>query len=219
VQSALAATEQKQNCPFEEQTEMRKLIVSEWMTLDGVVQAPISADEDTEGGFKHGGWHTPYIGDEVFQRAMTENITGAGGFLFGRRTYENFAAFWPNAPQDQQVIAQPLNTRPKYVASTTLAEPLAWQNSRLLQGSIAKAVTALKQEAGNYVLLFGSTKLLRTLIEHDLVDEFRLMIDPVVVGGGKRIFRDDGALRRLQLVDSKVTTTGAIIATYAPSRK
>ncbi|HET6920669.1 MAG TPA: dihydrofolate reductase family protein [Jiangellaceae bacterium] len=110
-----------------------------------------------------------------------------------------------------------MNTRPKYVASTTLTEPLEWQNSTVLQGDVAQAVVALKQEDGDDLLVLGSTKLVQTLIEHDLVDEFRVMIDPLVVGGGKRIFRDDGALRPLRLVDSKVTTTGAILATYAPA--
>jgi dihydrofolate reductase len=195
---------------------MRKIIVSEWMTLDGVVQAPIGPDEDTDGGFRHGGWHRDYIGDDVFQMWMTSSITAASGYLFGRRTYENFAAFWPSAPPDQQVIAQPLNTRPKYVASTTLVKPLAWQNSTLLEGNVAKAVAALKRDAGGELLVIGSTKLAQTLIEHELVDEFRVMIDPVVVGGGKRLFRDDAALRRLRLIDSQLTATGAIIATYTP---
>ena len=196
---------------------MRRVIVNEWMTLDGVVQAPISPGEDTDGGFAHGGWHVPHTGDETFRSWATESIAGAGGFLLGRRTYENFAAHWPNASPEEQDLAGPLNARPKYVASTTLAEPLAWQHSTLLRGNVAEAVAALKREAGAYLLVIGSTELLLTLVEHDLVDEYRLMIDPVVVGGGKRIFRDDGALRPLRLVDSRVTTTGAIIATYAPS--
>ncbi|MGH2653121.1 MAG: dihydrofolate reductase family protein [Actinomycetota bacterium] len=114
-------------------------------------------------------------------------------------------------------VAWPLNTLPKYVASTTLTEPLEWQNSRVLQGGVAEAVAALKQEDGDDLHVIGSTKLVQTLIEHDLVDQFRVMIDPVVVGGGKRIFRDDGAPRPLRLIDSQVTTTGAILATYAPA--
>ena len=195
---------------------MRKVIVNEWMSLDGVVQAPGAADEDTTGGFEHGGWHLRYF-DDMSRKWVVENLTGAGGFLFGRRTYEGFAGHWPNASEEEQVIAQPLNTRPKYVASTTLTEPLAWQNSTVLQGDVAEAVAALKQEDGDDLLVIGSTKLVQTLIDHALVDEFRLMIDPLVVGGGKRIFRDDGALRPLRLVDSQVTTTGAIIATYAPA--
>jgi dihydrofolate reductase len=196
---------------------MGKVIVQEWMTLDGVVQAPGAADEDTTGGFKYGGWHLRYF-DDISQKWVVEDLAAAGGFLLGRRTYEGFAAHWPNASEEEQVVAQPLNTRPKYVASRTLTEPLAWQNSTLLQGDVAEAVVALKQQGGDDLHVIGSTTLVRTLIEHDLVDEFRVMIDPVLLGGGKRIFRDDGALRPLRLLDSKVTTTGAILATYAPAK-
>ena len=195
---------------------MRKVIVTEWMSLDGVVQAPGAADEDTTGGFAHGGWHLPYF-EDLSQTWVVETLTAAGGFLFGRRTYEGFAGHWPNASGEEQVVAQPLNTKPKYVASRTLTEPLEWQNSTVLPGDAARAVAALKQEDGGDLLVIGSTELVQTLITHDLVDEFRVMIDPLVVGGGKRIFRDDGVLRPLRLVDSKVTTTGAILATYAPA--
>jgi dihydrofolate reductase len=157
---------------------MRKVIVTEWMTLDGVVQAPIYPGEDTDGGFAHGGWHTPHVADPAFQQRTAETIAGAGGYLFGRRTYESFAAYWPTAPRGEAMLADPLNTRPKYVASTTLAGPLAWRNSTLLQGDAARAVAALMREPGDYLLVFGSTRLVQTLIEHGLVDELRLMIDP-----------------------------------------
>jgi dihydrofolate reductase len=196
---------------------MRKLIVQEWMSFDGVVQAPGSPNEDRSGGFKHGGWHLPYF-DDMSRKWVVENLTQAGGYLLGRRTYENFAAHWPNASAEEQVIAQPLNTRPKYVASTTLKEPLAWQNSTVLKGNVTKAVAALKEKDGDNLLVIGSPKLVQSLIDFDLVDEFRVMIDPLVVGGGKRIFGDDGALRALRLVDSRVTSTGAILATYAPAK-
>jgi dihydrofolate reductase len=195
---------------------MRKVIVTEWMSLDGVVQAPGAADEDPSGGFAHGGWHLPYF-EDLSQTWVVENLTAAGGLLFGRRTYEGFAAHWPNAGEEEQVVAQPLNTKPKYVASRTLTEPLGWQNSTVLKGDVVEAVAALKQEDGGDLLVIGSTQLVQTLITHDLVDEFRVMIDPLVVGGGKRLFGDDGVLRPLRLVDSKVTTTGAIVATYAPA--
>jgi dihydrofolate reductase len=195
---------------------MRKVIVQDWMTFDGVVQAPGAADEDTTGGFEHGGWSLRYF-DDIAMKWVVGNLTEAGGFLLGRRTYESFASQWPNASEEEQILAEPLNTRPKYVASTTLTEPLEWQNSTVLQGDVAQAVVALKQEGGGDLLVMGSTELVQTLIEHDLVDEFRVMIDPVVVGGGKRIFRDDGALRTLRLVGSQLTTTGAILATYAPA--
>jgi dihydrofolate reductase len=195
---------------------MRKVIADEWMTLDGVIQAPGQEDEDRTGGFQHGGWHVGYF-DDIAQRQVVESVVKAGGFLLGRRTYEIFAAHWPKASEEEQVLAEPLNTKPKYVASRTLAEPLEWQNSRVLQGDVAEAVAALKQEDGEDLHVIGSSQLVQMLFEHDLVDEFRLMIDPVVVGGGKRLFRDDGVRGPLRLVDSQVTTTGVIIATYAPA--
>jgi dihydrofolate reductase len=196
---------------------MRKLIAQVWMTLDGVVQAPGTAEEDTTGGFQHGGWSLRYF-DDAAMRWAVENVTGAGGFLFGRRTYETFASHWPNASEEEQVLAEPLNTRPKYVVSTTLTEPLEWQHSTVLHGDVTEAVAALKRQDGDDLLVIGSTKLVQTLVAHDLVDEFRVMIDPLVVGGGKRLFPDDGALRPLRLVDSQVTTSGAILATYAPAK-
>jgi dihydrofolate reductase len=201
----------------EGEIEMRRVIVNEWMTLDGVVQAPSYADEDTTGSFKHGGWHTRYF-DDLSMRWVMENVRAAGGFLLGRGTYEMFAAHWPNASEEEQVLAEPLNTLPKYVASTTLSEPLAWQNSTLLRGDVGEAVRALKGEEGDDLHAIGSPVLVQTLIERDVVDEIQLMIDPLIVGGGKRLFREDGALSQLRLVSSQVTTTGAIIATYARSR-
>jgi dihydrofolate reductase len=195
---------------------MGKVIVQEWMTLDGVVQAPGAADEDPSGGFGHGGWSLPYF-DEVAMKWAVENVATAGGYLLGRRTYEVFAAHWPTASEAEQPLAEPLNTKPKYVASTTLSEPLEWRNSTVLEGDVAGAVAALKQqEDGGDLLVIGSPQLVQTLVGQDLVDEFRVMIDPLVVGGGKRLFGDDGALRRLRLLDSQVTTTGAILATWAP---
>jgi dihydrofolate reductase len=196
---------------------MRRVIVNEFMSLDGVAQAPGGADEDPSGGFAHGGWHMQYMEDELAQRWVLESIVEAGGFLLGRRTYEIFAAYWPNAPEEEHVIADPLNSKPKYVASTTLTEPLEWQNSTLLEGEVTAAVAALKHAEGGDLHVIGSIELVRALIEHDLVDELRLMIDPVVLGGGKRIFHDDGLLRQLRLVDGQVTGTGAILATYAPA--
>jgi dihydrofolate reductase len=193
---------------------MRKVIVNEWMTLDGVVQAPGAADEDTTGGFKHGGWHLPYF-DDLSRDWVVEGYAKAGGFLFGRRTYESLAAYWPKASEEEQPVAEPLNTKPKYVASRTLTGPLAWQNSTVLQGDVAAAVAGLKREDGDDLYVIGSSELAQTLMEHGLVDELRVMIDPLLVGGGKRIFRDDGARRPLRLVEGKVTTTGAILATYA----
>lgn len=193
---------------------MRKVVVNEWMSLDRVVQAPGQVDEDTDGGFKHGGWHLRYF-DEQSQKWVVDGYAEAGGFLLGRRTYEILAAYWPTAPEEEQAVAQPLNSLPKFVASTTLTEPLEWQNSQVLKGDIAQAVAALKREDGKDLHVIGSAEFVRALIEHDLVDELRLMIDPVVLGGGKGIFPDDGALRSLRLVDGQVTSTGAILTTYA----
>src|SRR5579884_3417200 len=167
---------------------MRKVIVNEFLSLDGTAQAPGGADEDTTGGFRLGG-----------------------------RTYELFAGYWPQASEDMREIAEPLNTKPKYVASRTLADPLEWQNSRVLSGPLAESVAALKEEDGGDLLVMGSTVLVQSLIQHGLVDELRLLIDPVLVGGGKRIFPDDGALRPLRLVDHEATRLGTIVATYAPA--
>ncbi|MCI0330088.1 MAG: dihydrofolate reductase family protein [candidate division Zixibacteria bacterium] len=193
---------------------MRKVIASEWMSLDGVVQAPAYTDEDPSGGFKYGGWHLRYF-EERSMKWLIEGVSGAGGFLLGRRTYDVFAEHWPEAPQEEQAFAQPLNTLPKYVASRTLKEPLGWQNSMLLGDDIAESVAKLRRQDGKDLLLIGSTELAAALLAHDLVDELRLMIDPVILGGGKRFFRDDGVRRRFTLVTSETITTGAILATYA----
>jgi dihydrofolate reductase len=194
---------------------MRKVIVNEFLSLDGVAQAPGAEDEDTSGGFRHGGWHMRYMEDEAAMKRVLEGIVEVGGFLLGRRTYDIFAAYWPNAPEEEQVIAEPMNSKPKYVASRTLTE-LEWQNSKVLEGDLAEAVTALKAEDGGDLHVIGSAELVQSLLEDGLVDELRLMIDPVIVGGGKRIWRDDGALRPLRLVDSETTPSGAIFATYTP---
>jgi dihydrofolate reductase len=196
---------------------VRKLVVNEFLSLDGVAQAPGAADEDPTGGFDHGGWHMRYMEDETAREWVLRGILDAGGYLLGRRTFEIFAGYWPNAPEEEQVIAEPLNTKPKHVASTTLTEPLGWQSSTVLEGDVAEAVAALKREREDELHVIGSTQLVQTLIEHGLVDELRLMVDPVLLGGGKRIFRDDGVLRELELVDSAVTGTGAILASYAPA--
>src|SRR5688572_8733212 len=197
---------------------MRKLIVNEFLTLDGVMQAPGGEDEDRRGGFDKGGWQMPYL-DDVARGAITAGMAEAGGFLLGRKTYEIFAAYWPNAPEEEAVIAGPLNNLPKYVASTTLTDPLEWQNSTVLQGDIAEAVTALKRGAGNDLHVIGSGELVQTLMEHDLVDEYRLMINPLVLGGGRRLFREGNATNKLRLVDSKTTSTGVLIVSYRPAER
>jgi dihydrofolate reductase len=195
---------------------MRKLIVNEFLSLDGVMQAPGSPDEDREGGFAHGGWQIPYF-DEVFGKVAAEGIAEAGAYLFGRKTYQTMAAFWPSQPDDD-MFAATLNGLPKYVASTTLSEPLEWDNSTLLQSDVAKAVAELKEQNGKDIVVLGSGELVQTLIENDLVDEFGLMIHPVVLGSGKRLFLDGNPKRALRLIRSTTSTTGVVIASYAPVR-
>jgi dihydrofolate reductase len=192
---------------------MRKVIVNEFMTLDGVIQAPGRADEDRDGGFEHGGWQTPLL-DDVAQNSIVEGMAEAGGFLLGRKTYEIFAGYWPTAPEEEAAVADPLNILPKYVASTTLTDPLAWQNSTVLRGDVAQAVAGLKGESGKDLHVIGSGELVQTLMHHDLVDEYRLMINPILVGSGKRLFRGDNDRKMLRLADSTISSTGVVIATY-----
>jgi dihydrofolate reductase len=197
---------------------MRKVVVNEFMSLDGVAQAPGGDKEDPSGGFTHGGWHMQYMEDEPTMKWVLDSILDAGGFLLGRRTYEIFAAYWPNAPEEEQAVAEPLNAKPKHVASTTLTDPLEWESSTVVEGDLTEAVTALKEQEGGDLHVIGSTQLVQGLLERDLVDELRLMIDPVALGGGKRFFPDDSALRAWSLVDGQVTGKGALLATYARAR-
>jgi dihydrofolate reductase len=193
---------------------MRKVSVTEFLSLDGVMQGPGAPDHDRSGGFAHGGWHLPYVDDD-FMKAATEGMAETGGFLFGRKTYEIMAAHWPSQP-DSDPFAAVLNGLPKYVASRTLSEPLEWKGSSLLQGDVPAAVAELKEQSGGTLVVLGSGELVRTLVDHDLVDEFHLMIDPIVLGGGKRLFPAEGPMRRLRLVDSTTTGTGMLITTYVP---
>ena len=194
---------------------MRKLTVSEFVSLDGVMQAPGGADEDTEGGFRDGGWQMGYF-DDVAGERIGASMAQTGAFLLGRRTYEIFASYWPTQPDDNP-FAKILNGLPKYVASTTLGEPLAWQNSTLLQGDVAKAVAELKEGEGGNIVVLGSGGLVQTLYENDLVDEYALMIHPIVLGSGKKLFRDVPK-KPLKLADSVTTSTGVVMATYLPER-
>jgi dihydrofolate reductase len=194
---------------------MRKLTVSEFVSLDGVMQAPGGADEDTEGGFRHGGWQMGYF-DDVAGERIGASMAQTGAFLLGRRTYEIFASYWPTQSDDDP-FAKIVNGLPKYVASTTLGEPLAWQNSTLLQGDVAKAVAELKEGEGGNVVVLGSGGLVQTLYENDLVDEYALMIHPIVLGSGKKLFREVPR-KPLKLADSVTTSTGVVMATYVPER-
>ena len=194
---------------------MRKLTVSEFASLDGVMQAPGGADEDTEGGFRHGGWQMGYF-DDVAGERIDASMAQTGAFLIGRRTYEIFASYWPTQSDDDP-FARILNGLPKYVASTTLGEPLAWKNSTLLQGDVAKAVAELKEGEGGNIVVLGSGGLVQTLYENDLADEYALMIHPIVLGSGKKLFREVPR-KPLKLADSVITSTGVLMATYVPER-
>ena len=180
------------------------------VTLDGVMQGPARPDEDRRGGFEHGGWASPYV-DQVMGNVAAKGMAREGALLLGRRTYEDFAAVWPNRADNP--FTKVLNERQKYVASRALKEPLPWQNSTLLQGDAAEAVAGLKQRDTDLAVL-GSGNLVQTLMQHNLVDKYILQIHPLVLGAGRRLFADVGRLARLNLVDTKTTTTGVIIATY-----
>ncbi len=194
---------------------MPKLIVNEFLTLDGVMQAPGAKDEDRSGGFERGGWQLDYF-DDVFGSTLMEGLAAAGGFLLGRRTYEIFAAHWPKQPASDP-LAGTFNGLPKYVVSTTLGEPLAWENSTLIRGDVPAELAKLKNQPGKELQVIGSGELVQTLIGHGLVDEYRLMIHPIVLGSGRRLFRETDAPTKLRLTDVKPTTTGVLIATYEPA--
>jgi dihydrofolate reductase len=190
---------------------MRKISVVESLSLDGVMQAPGGADEDRRGGFEHGGWALPY-NDEVMATEMGKGM-GTTDLLFGRRTYENFYSFWPKQT-DGNPFTEVLNNTQKYVASTTLEEPLPWMNSALLKGDAAEAVAMLKEQPGQDLVMLGSGELVRSLMPNNLIDEYLLLIHPLVLGSGRRLFPDEGAFTTLRLVDSKPTTTGVMMAKY-----
>ena len=192
---------------------MSKVVVFNSLTLDGVMQAPGRPDEDTRGGFAHGGWAVPY-GDEVMGRVAAEGMARGGALLLGRRTYEDFYGFWPHQPDNPYTEA--LDNSLKYVASTTLAEPLPWRNSRLLEGDAADAVAKLKEQPGKDLVVLGSGQLAGSLIRRGLVDRYTLLIHPLALGSGRRLFPDDTEVA-LRLVDNVTTTTGVLIATYEPA--
>ena len=190
---------------------MSRIVVINNVTLDGVMQAPGRPDEDRRGGFERGGWAAGY-GDEVMGRVMGERMARPGALLLGRRTYEDFASYWPK--QTDNPFTPVLNERRKYVASTTLTEPLPWSNSTLLEGDAAQAVARLKQQGEDDLAVLGSGELIRSLLPHDLIDEYLLTIYPLVLGSGRRLFPEDGATAKLRLVDCTTTTTGVLIVTY-----
>ncbi len=196
---------------------MRRVVVINNVTLDGVMQAPGRPDEDTRGGFEHGGWAVMPNSDPVISSAMGERMAQSGGLLLGRRTYEDLLSYWNT--QDSP-FKEALNDAPKYVASRTLREPLPWPNSTLLEGDAVDAVAVLKQEPGNDLQIMGSGELVQSLMARDLVDEYMLLVHPLVLGSGRRLFADGGAVASLRLVDDASTTsTGVVIATYQPVRE
>jgi dihydrofolate reductase len=194
---------------------MRKLVVVEFLSLDGVMQAPGAPDEDTEGGFKHGGWQLQYFDDDL-GAAAAEGMATTDAHLFGRKTYEIMASYWPKAPPDDP-FAQHLNSIKKYVASRTLTD-VEWENTTLLKGDVVEEVTKLKQQPGQNIGVLGSGDLVQTLIANDLVDVYSLTVSPIVLGSGKRLFRGADQIRSLRLLDSKASKSGSLLLTYEPIR-
>ncbi|SFB44413.1 Dihydrofolate reductase [Amycolatopsis marina] len=189
---------------------MGRLRVVNNVTVDGVMQAPGRPDEDPRGGFEHGGWALPY-NDSVTGRVLGERMAAhTGALLLGRRTYEDFAGYWPH--QQANPFTEMLTKTTKYVVSRTLTEPLPWDNSVLVSGDAADAVSRLKEQQDLVVL--GSGRLLGSLIRHDLVDEYLLLIHPLILGSGTRLFGDDAAFAQLRLIDSVRSSTGVVLATY-----
>ena len=191
-----------------------RLTMHTFVTLDGVMQAPGGADEDPTGAFEHGGWSFPY-GDADFGEAMTSWFAHADAFLLGRRTYEIFSAHWPAVTDPGNPIAVKLNALPKYVASTTLTS-VDWANSSLLGADLVAEVRRLRSEPGDELQVHGSGGLAQTLIQHDLVDEYRLLTFPVHLGSGMRLFRDGTQASAMRLLGTQVTAAGVVIARYAP---
>ena len=188
---------------------MSRIVAAEYVTADGVMQDPGGVGE-----IELGGWSNPYWNDEL-AKFQTDLLFASDALLLGRITYEGFAASWPDQEHEEGEFANKMNTMPKYVASRTLRET-EW-NARLIHGEIPDEVAKLKQQSGQNLLIYGSGALVNTLLPHDLIDQYRLMIYPVVLGHGKRLFRDAGDKKPLRLVDANTTTSGVLIADYEPA--
>ena len=196
---------------------MKKLVVGTFLTLDGVMQAPGDSKEDTEGGFRHGGWQMPLFDDDA-GKFISEQIAATDALLLGRVTYQIFAAYWPNAGADDP-IAKKLNSVPKYVVSTTLKK-VEWNNSTLIKRNLAEEVAKLKQQLGSGTLsVVGSGKLAQSLMRLNLVDEYELWIHPIILGSGKRLFADGIGPLNLKLVNTKTTSSGIVILNYRSQSK
>jgi dihydrofolate reductase len=191
-----------------------KLTATTFVSLDGVYQAPGGPEEDPSGGFELGGWSSPY-GGEDFGRFVLEALDQADAFLLGRRTYDIFSAFWPHVTDENDPVAGRLNALPKYVASTTL-ESADWANTTVLRGDIVEEVARLKSQPGREIQVHGSGGLLQTLMRHDLVDEYRLLVYPVVLGSGLRLFREGARPTAMKLADSRTTSSGVTINILQP---
>ena len=189
---------------------MGRIIVNNSVTLDGVMQAPARPDEDQRSGFAYGGWALPYA--DAAMGPKMEGTANPGALLFGRRTYEDFASVWPNRTDNP--FTPILNNSQKYVASTTLTEPLAWRNSTLLKGDAAEAVASLKEQIEQDIVILGSGVLIESLMRRNLIDEYRLLIHPLVLGTGRRLFPDGAPFGAFRLASAITTTTGVVIATY-----
>ena len=194
---------------------MSKVVVIEHLTLDGVMQGPARPDEDRRDGFEYGGWGAAAY-DPAMQKVIGARMGSSWSLLVGRTTYEDFAKVWPNQPQPNP-FTEALNNAEKFVASTTLAEPLPWQNSTLLKVDATDAVAKLKKDHDKTLVIFGSGVLVQSLMRRDLIDEYVLQIHPLVLGKGRRLFPNGSPLTKFSLVDSVTTGTGVIIATYRPA--
>jgi dihydrofolate reductase len=193
---------------------MRKLTLTQFMTLDGVVQSPGAPDEDLSGGFTKGGWLPPFAEHPLFGEVMSNRFAKVGGFVLGRKTYEIFASWWPNVGDDDPTAAK-LNHLPKYVASTTLGSA-EWNRTTILDGDVVEAVTELKGEDGDELQIHGSGRLAQTLMRHNLIDVYELLVFPVVLGEGKRLF-ETGIDRSMRLAGSRATDSGLVVLTYEPA--
>ena len=193
----------------------RRLVAVEFLSLDGVMQAPGDPQEDTEGDFAHGGWQRPYF-DDVMARAGAAGMADTDAYLFGRKTYQKMAAFWPMAPADDPFAAH-LNGTTKYVASRTVRDP-SWRPVEVLTDDVPGAVAALKEKQGGTITVLGSGELVRALLAHDLVDELELTVSPLVLGSGKRLFGAAPDVRRLELVSTVPTSTGSVMLRYRLAR-
>jgi dihydrofolate reductase len=193
---------------------MRELLVTTFLTLDGVMQGPGGPGEDDSGGFTHGGWSVNYW-DDLMGQVMGEATSKPFAMVLGRTTYDIMAAYWPHASEEEG--AKPLNEATKYVASRGRPNLDAWSNSVLVEGDAAEGIAALKKQDGPELQVHGSGNLIQTLMRHNLVDRYRLWVFPVLLGSGKRLFADGTVPSGLKLVDSKVSTTGVVIGTYEPA--